>query len=78
MKRKKKILISAIAGVVVLAILLFLTTSALAAVSVGSRSVTDMFDYNGGSGWKSLDTPEHYVSGNSPEQVALLPPTQEK
>ncbi len=69
MKRKRKILISMTAGVIALMTLLLLTTSALA-VSIGSRSVTDMFDYNGGSGWKSLDTPEHYVSGSSPEQVA--------
>ncbi len=69
MKRKKKILISMTAGVIAVLTLLLLTTSALA-VSIGSRSVTDMFDYNGGSGWKSLDTPEHYVSGSSPEQVA--------
>jgi subtilase family serine protease len=69
MKRKKKILISVIAGVTLLVTLLLITTSALA-VNIGTRSVTDMFDYNGGSGWKSLDTPEHYVSGSSPEQVA--------
>lgn len=69
MKRKKKILISVTAGVVLLATLLLITTSALA-VSIGSRSVTRMFDYNGGSGWNTLDTPEHYVSGSSPEQVA--------
>ena len=69
MKRKKKILISVTVGVIVLVTLLLLTTSALA-VSIGTRSVTDMFDYNGGSGWKSLSTPEHYVSGSSPEQVA--------
>ena len=69
MKRKKKILISVTVGVIVLVTLLLLATSALA-VSIGTRSVTDMFDYNGGSGWKSLSTPEHYVSGSSPEQVA--------
>lgn len=69
MKRKKKIFISVTASVIALVTLLLLTTSALA-VSIGSRSVTDMFDYNGGSGWKSLDTPEHYLSGSSPEQVA--------
>lgn len=70
MKRKKKIFISVTAGVVLLVTLILFASSALAAVSIGSRSVTDMFDYNGGSGWKSLDTPEHYVSGSSPEQVA--------
>lgn len=69
MKRKKKILISVTVVVALLVTLLFVTASALA-VNIGSRSVTDMFDYNGGSGWKSLDTPEHYVVGSSPEQVA--------
>lgn len=69
MNRQKKILISVSASAIVLVTLLLLTTSALA-VSIGTRSVTDMFDYNGGSGWKSLSTPEHYVSGSSPEQVA--------
>lgn len=70
MKRKKRIFISVTAGVVLLITLILFASSALAAVSVGSRSVTDMFDYNGGSGWKSLSAPEHYVTGSSPEQVA--------
>ena len=69
MKRKKKIFLSVTAGIIVLVMLLLLTASALA-VSIGTRSVTDMFDYNGGSGWKSLSAPEHYVTGSSPEQVA--------
>lgn len=69
MKRKKKIFISMTAAVIVLVALLLISVPALA-VGIGSRSITDMFDYNGGSGWKSLDTPEHYVSGSSPEQVA--------
>lgn len=69
MKKKKKMLISMTAGVIVLVTLLLLVPSALA-VSISTRSVTDMFDYNGGSGWKSLSAPEHYVSGSSPEQVA--------
>jgi hypothetical protein len=69
MKRKKKILISVVAGVTLLMTFLLITTSA-SAVNIGTRSVTEMFDYNGGSGWKSLDAPEHYVSGSSPEQVA--------
>ena len=67
---KKKIAISVIVGVIVLATLMLFASSALAAVRIDSRSVTDMFDYNGGSGWKSLDAPEHYVVGTSPEQVA--------
>jgi subtilase family serine protease len=69
MKRKKKILISVTAGLALLVTLLLVTTSALA-VNIGSRSVTDMFDYNGGSGWKDLKAPEHYIVGTSPEQVA--------
>ncbi len=66
-KRRIAIIISA-ALVVMMTSLLFMSTAL--AVNVSSRSVTDMFDYNGGSGWKSLDTPEHYVAGSSPEQVA--------
>ena len=69
MKKKKRIaIIISTALVVLMASLLFMSTAL--AVNVSSRSVTDMFDYNGGSGWKSLDTPEHYVAGSSPEQVA--------
>ena len=69
LKKKKRIAIIISAALIVLmASLLFM--SAALAVNVSSRSVTDMFDYNGGSGWKSLDTPEHYVAGSSPEQVA--------
>ncbi len=70
MKRKKKIFISVTAGVVLLVTLILFASSALAAVSVGSRNTTNMFDYNGGSGWKDLKTPEHYIVGSSPEQVA--------
>ena len=70
MKRKKKIFISVTAGVVLLAVLILFASSALAAVSVGTRNTTHMFDYNGGSGWKDLKTPEHYIVGTSPEQVA--------
>lgn len=70
MKRKKKILISVTASVVLLVTLILFASSALAAVSVGSRNTTNMFDYNGGSGWKDLKTPEHYIVGTSPEQVA--------
>ena len=67
---KKKIIIAAAAAIALLIALLLFVMPALAAVNVGSRSVTDMFDYNGGSGWNSLDTPEHYVTGSSPEQIA--------
>ncbi len=70
MKRKKKIFISVAAGVVLLVTLILFASSALAAVSVGTRNTTNMFDYNGGSGWKDLKTPEHYIVGTSPEQVA--------
>lgn len=69
MKKKRRIAIFISAALVVLMTSLLFMSTALA-VNVSSRSVTDMFDYNGGSGWKSLDTPEHYVAGSSPEQVA--------
>ena len=70
MKKKKRIAIALSAMLIVVALLILFTSTAMAAVSIGSRSVTDMFDYNGGSGWKSLSAPEHYVVGTSPEQVA--------
>jgi subtilase family serine protease len=70
MKKKKKIVIIISAVIIVLTSLILFASTAMAAVNIDSRSVTDMFDYNGGSGWKSLDTPEHYVVGSSPEQVA--------
>lgn len=70
MKKKKKIAIVLSAMLLVIVSFLLFTSTAMAAVSIGTRSVTDMFDYNGGSGWKSLDAPEHYVVGTSPEQVA--------
>jgi len=70
MKKKKKIAMAVTAGMIVLASLILFASSALAAVNVGSRNVTNMFDYNGGSGWKDLKTPEHYIVGSSPEQVA--------
>lgn len=70
MKRKKKIAIAVIAGFMVLLSLILFASTALAAVNVGSRNVTHMFDYNGGSGWSDLKTPEHYIVGASPEQVA--------
>ena len=69
MKKKRRIAIIISAALVVLMVSLLCMSTALA-VNVSSRRVTDMFDYNGGSGWKSLDTPEHYVAGSSPEQVA--------
>lgn len=69
MRKKRRIAIVISAALIVLMTSLLFMSTALA-VNVSSRSVTDMFDYNGGSGWKSLDTPEHYVAGSSPEQVA--------
>lgn len=69
MKKKKRIAIIVSATLIVLMTSMLFMSTALA-VNISSRSVTDMFDYNGGSGWKSLDTPEHYVAGSSPEQVA--------
>lgn len=70
MKKKKRIAIALSAMLIAVASLVLFTSTAMAAVSIGSRNVTDMFDYNGGSGWKSLSAPEHYVVGTSPEQVA--------
>jgi len=70
MKKRKKLIMAAAAGLVILASLLLFVMPALAAVNIGSRSVPDLFDYNGGSGWNTLDTPEHYVVGSSPEQPA--------
>ena len=70
MKKRKKIVIAISTGLIVLLSLILFASSALAAVNVGSRKVAYMFDYNGGSGWKDLDTPEHYIVGTSPEQVA--------
>ncbi len=70
MKKKKKIAIAAIAFLILLATLVLFVVPALAAINVGSRNVTNMFDYNGGSGWNDLKTPEHYIVGSSPEQVA--------
>lgn len=69
MKKKKRIAIIVSATLIALMTSMLFMSTALA-VNISSRSVTDMFDYNGGSGWKSLDTPEHYVAGSSPEQVA--------
>jgi hypothetical protein len=68
-KKKKRIAIITSAALIVLMTSMLFMSTALA-INISSRSVTDMFDYNGGSGWKSLDTPEHYVAGSSPEQVA--------
>jgi len=68
--KKKKIAIALSAMLTVFISLVLFASTAMAAVSIGSRNVTSMFDYNGGSGWKDLSTPEHYVVGTSPEQVA--------
>lgn len=69
MKKKRKLAIAVIVGFIVLLSLVLFASTALA-VNVGSRNVTHMFDYNGGSGWSDLKTPEHYIVGTSPEQVA--------
>lgn len=71
MKRKKKITIAVIAAIMVLLSLILFASTALAAVNISSRNVTNMFDYNGGSGWGDLKTPEHYIVGTSPEQAAF-------
>lgn len=68
--KKKRIAAWVAIGIMLVAALVLFTTTVLAAVNVGSRNVTNMFDYNGGSGWKVLKTPEHYIVGTSPEQVA--------
>ncbi len=70
MKRRKKITIAAIAGIIILATLVLFVSSALAAVNVGTRTTTHYLQYNGGSGWNDLKTPEHYIVGTSPEQIA--------
>ena len=56
----------------VLAVLIaaFVTQSASAAtVNYGSRDATMYMQYYS-SGWSNMDTPEHFVVGSSPEQVA--------
>lgn len=70
MKRRKKITIAAIAGVIILATLVLFVSPAFAAVNVGTRTTTHYLQYNGGSGWNDLKTPEHYIVGTSPEQIA--------
>jgi subtilase family serine protease len=70
MKKKKKLIMAATAGLAVLLLSLLFVIPALAAVNVGSRNTINYFDYNGGSGWKDLKTPEHYIVGSSPEQIA--------
>ena len=71
MKKKKKIAIALSAMLTAVISFILFASTAMAAVSIGTRSdVPYMFDYNGGSGWKDLSTPEHYVVGTSPEQVA--------
>ena len=48
----------------------FMTQSASAAtVNYGSRDATMYMQYYSG-GWQNMDTPEHFLMGSSPEQVA--------
>ena len=68
-KRRKSIIIISAVMIVMLSFVLFAST-AMAAVNVGTRNVTHYLQYNGGSGWSDLKTPEHYVVGTSPEQIA--------
>lgn len=68
-KRKKSAIILSALLIVMMSFILFAST-AMAAVNVGSRSVTHYLEYNGGSGWNDLKTPEHYIVGTSPEQIA--------
>jgi hypothetical protein len=70
MKKRKKLIMSAVAALVLLASLLLFVMPAWAAVHVGSRNTTHFLQYNGGSGWNDLRTPEHYMTGTSPEQIA--------
>lgn len=67
---KRKVAAGLLAGIYIFAILLMLTTQALAAVNVSSRNTIICFEANGTSGWGDLKTPEHYIVGSSPEQVA--------
>jgi hypothetical protein len=67
-KRKSTIILSALL-IVLVSFILFAST-ALAAVNVGTRTTTHYLQYNGGSGWNDLKTPEHYIVGTSPEQIA--------
>ncbi len=69
MKKRKKFIMAGLAVMVVLASLLLLVMPALA-VNVGTRNTTNLFQANGSSGWGDLKTPEHYIVGSSPEQVA--------
>ena len=71
MKKKKKMAVVLSAMLLVMVSFILFTSTAMAAVSIGTRrDIPYMFDYNGGSGWNDLQTPEHYVVGTSPEQVA--------
>ncbi len=67
--KKKRIAAKVAIGVVLIAALALFSSNALAAINVSSRNVTNMFDYYY-QGWKELKTPEHYIVGSSPEQVA--------
>lgn len=69
MKKRKRLVMAAAAGLVVLMSLLLFVIPALAAVNVSSRSAPSYFDYYY-QGWKDLGTPEHYIVGSSPEQIA--------
>jgi len=70
-KKKKKMAVVLSAMLLVMVSFILFTSTAMAAVSIGTRrDIPNMFDYNGGSGWNDLQTPEHYVVGTSPEQVA--------
>ncbi len=70
MKKKKKLIMAVAAALVALLSFLLFVMPAFAAVNVGSRNTTHFLQYNGGSGWNDLRTPEHYITGTSPEQIA--------
>ena len=44
-------------------------SASAATISYGSRASTMWMQYYSG-GWNNLDTPQHFVNGTSPEQVA--------
>ncbi len=68
MKRKFRSLILFIA--LAMLITAFMTQSASAAtISYGSRDTNMWMQYYSG-GWNNMDTPEHFLMGSSPEQVA--------
>ena len=68
MKRKlRSVIIIAVLALVVAAIMPH--SASAATISYGSRDATMYMQYYS-SGWMNMDTPEHFLMGSSPEQVA--------